>query len=442
MLALPALGSSLMEPLLTLADNAFVSTLGQMQLASLSPSNGLLSFVNSVSFQILMTTTSIAVAKTTGSGRLDQCRKVLRISVVCAGLIGSTIAVFIIVFSHSIVSAFGASAAITPYSVSFLRWRSLGIPLGFLTLVASGAFRAMGDTKTPFLISLLSGAVNFCLDALFVLVLHWGVSGAALATSVAQGAGVVVAGVAVWNRRKDFGLTSPPPSPPPSIVAGAESNPVLELGSSSVAMFGRQIFNNGLWLLCTGVVTRFGDATAAAQQAMLSVWLILTFINDCIASSSQVIVARSIFRGDGAHTASARSVVMRTIVITVILALSLMILGELLRWTVLRPMLHTPEALELVDRVFPIVLGCFPIPAIVWALDGAYFGASDFVYNAINTAVSAVTCAAALLLFGKNLTSVWIIMTGIYFGFRLISHLLRLSSTRGPFLYTLRPIPE
>ena len=63
----------------------------------------------------------------------------------------------------------------------------LGIPVIYLYNMLSGIIRALGDSKTPVIFLLLSSAINIVLDLFFILVLHWGVAGAAWATVISQG---------------------------------------------------------------------------------------------------------------------------------------------------------------------------------------------------------------------------------------------------------------
>lgn len=63
----------------------------------------------------------------------------------------------------------------------------LGIPVIYLYNMLSGIIRALGDSKTPVIFLLLSSVMNIVLDLFFILVLHWGVAGAAWATVISQG---------------------------------------------------------------------------------------------------------------------------------------------------------------------------------------------------------------------------------------------------------------
>ena len=63
----------------------------------------------------------------------------------------------------------------------------IGIPCTFFYNLLSSIIRALGDSKTPFWFLLFSTVLNIVLDLFCILVLDWGVAGAAIATVVSQG---------------------------------------------------------------------------------------------------------------------------------------------------------------------------------------------------------------------------------------------------------------
>lgn len=60
------------------------------------------------------------------------------------------------------------------------------------------ARRGLGDTRTPFVGTLLANALNIVLEYLFLFVLGWGVRGAALAVGLSQ-VGWTVAVMSAWG---------------------------------------------------------------------------------------------------------------------------------------------------------------------------------------------------------------------------------------------------
>ncbi|EJX07298.1 MATE efflux family protein DinF [gut metagenome] len=68
----------------------------------------------------------------------------------------------------------------------------IGIPFTFLYNLLSSIIRALGDSKTPFWFLLFSTMLNIFLDLFCILMLGWGVAGAAIATVFSQGISAVL----------------------------------------------------------------------------------------------------------------------------------------------------------------------------------------------------------------------------------------------------------
>ncbi len=76
--------------------------------------------------------------------------------------------------------------AIMKDALIYLRVVFLGIPAIMAYNFLSSVLRALGDGKTPLNAMIVSSVINIVLDLVFVLVFHWGIAGAAIATVIAQ----------------------------------------------------------------------------------------------------------------------------------------------------------------------------------------------------------------------------------------------------------------
>ena len=77
----------------------------------------------------------------------------------------------------------------------------IGVPCTFFYNLLSSIIRALGDSKTPFWFLLFSTVLNVLLDLFCILVLDWGVTGAAIATVISQG---VSAGLCYFYMMRKF----------------------------------------------------------------------------------------------------------------------------------------------------------------------------------------------------------------------------------------------
>ena len=75
---------------------------------------------------------------------------------------------------------------------SYLLVTFISIPFTFFYNLLACIIRALGDSKTPFWFLLFSALLNVVLDLFCILVLDWGVAGAAIATGVSQAVSAVL----------------------------------------------------------------------------------------------------------------------------------------------------------------------------------------------------------------------------------------------------------
>ena len=76
--------------------------------------------------------------------------------------------------------------AIMDWSVRYLRVMFLGIPVVMAYNFLATILRSLGDGRTPLNAMIVASVINILLDLLFVLVLNWGITGAAVASLIAQ----------------------------------------------------------------------------------------------------------------------------------------------------------------------------------------------------------------------------------------------------------------
>ena len=90
------------------------------------------------------------------------------------------------IFLEPILIACGATENILPYAVEYSRICALGFPFFILSGGGSHLVRADGSPNVTMAINLVGAIVNTILDALFVAVFGWGMTGAAVATIIGQ----------------------------------------------------------------------------------------------------------------------------------------------------------------------------------------------------------------------------------------------------------------
>ena len=184
---LPLLLGNLLQQTYSLVDAAIVGKfLGIDALASVGASS-------SVIFLILGFCTGccggfgIPIAQKFGAHDYVTMRRYVWTSLRLTAVMSVVIAVV-----TSLLCAFILRSMRTPENIFhdaylYLLVTFIGVPCTFFYNMFSSIIRALGDSKTPFWFLLFSTVLNIVLDLFCILVMGWGVAGAAIATVFSQG---------------------------------------------------------------------------------------------------------------------------------------------------------------------------------------------------------------------------------------------------------------
>ena len=92
-------------------------------------------------------------------------------------------------------------------SVLYLRIYFIGVPFVLVLNMESNMLRSGGDSFSPFLYMVAGCVANIVLDAVFVLVFHWGVAGVAIATVLAQVLNMALLTLKLLRTKEDYRLS-------------------------------------------------------------------------------------------------------------------------------------------------------------------------------------------------------------------------------------------
>lgn len=189
--ALPLMIGNAFQQVYSLTDAAVVGrTLGINALAALGACDTLLFLVNS-SIQSFASGCGIRVSTAYGEGDQPRVQDAVCASGICCLAFGCILCVIMQLCIPWILHILQVQPAVAPLTRLYLRIICLGIPLVTVYQYFFAVIRAMGNSKRPLQIMIVSSCVNIVLDILFVCGLGWGIAGAAIATVIAQGISVV-----------------------------------------------------------------------------------------------------------------------------------------------------------------------------------------------------------------------------------------------------------
>ena len=144
-LAIPALGTLALDPLVSIVDTAWVGRLGTVPLAALAVASAVFAAVFSI-FNFVHSAITPLVAGEVGRGDVHRAGSISVGAVVIAGVVGVVVAALSIAASSWIVGAFGAETDVAREATAYLRIRVLGLPAMLLAMVGHGVYRGHSDT--------------------------------------------------------------------------------------------------------------------------------------------------------------------------------------------------------------------------------------------------------------------------------------------------------
>ena len=122
-----------------------------------------------------------------GAGDEEGMRKVYAMSTVLSISIGVILSIIFTSLSRPMLRLVNTPENIIDMAVDYISTIYIFLLFQVLYNLYAGVLRSLGDSKSPLVFMIISAVLNIILDIVSIVVFHWGVRGAALATVFSQG---------------------------------------------------------------------------------------------------------------------------------------------------------------------------------------------------------------------------------------------------------------
>ena len=129
---------------------------------------------------------AIPVAQRFGAKDYKSMRKFVSHAIILCSIFAVVMTFLVSIFCRQILVAMKTPEDVLQYAYQYIIVIFLGIPVTYMYNLLSGIIRALGDSKHPVQFLIIASIINIELDLLFILPLHLGITGAALATVISQ----------------------------------------------------------------------------------------------------------------------------------------------------------------------------------------------------------------------------------------------------------------
>jgi len=292
LLSIPMILEMSMESLFAIVDAFFVSRLGVDALATVSLTESVLTLVYALAIGLSMGATAM-VARRVGEGNVAEAAR----SGVQAIYLATGISVFISVvglfFAEDILAIMGASQSVIDTGVGYTRWMLGGNLTVMLIFLINAIFRGAGDASLAMRVLVLSNLLNIILDP--ILIFGWGpvpamgVEGAAIATTIGRGIGVIYQLVHLLYGKGQIKIHS--------------KNLPLDVGligrliKVSAGGTGQFIIASASWIFLVRIVSTFGSEALAGYTIAIRILMFAILPAWGMANASATLVGQNLGAG-------------------------------------------------------------------------------------------------------------------------------------------------
>ncbi len=269
-LAVPAVLTILIMVIYNMADMFFIAMLGDdTQVAAIAVVGPVFSLAAAVG-TMLGAGGCAVIANFLGAGKRDDAKAVSSLCVWAAIGFSVVFSVVMLTATNPILRILGATEDMLPFAGAYMRVLAIGSSVMLFSVTMGSVVRAEGLILSGMLCNIAGTLTNIILDPVMILVLHMGVTGAALATVI----GNLVASVLMifFTRKKSNVLTF---SPKPGL-----RKPGLLLHTAAVGL------PNGISSLLSGfastfsnrILSTYGSGVIAAMAAAGKATMVISMV--------------------------------------------------------------------------------------------------------------------------------------------------------------------
>ncbi len=202
--AIPLFIGNVFQQIYSIADTVIIGhNLGDSAIASIGVTASIYSLL--INFASgLNSGYGIIVGQSFGAKNDTKLRQSIATMIVLNLVITTILTIFSLVFLRSLMGMMNIPDNIFEDAYSYISIILAGMLVTIAYNMFAGIMRAVGNSTTPLYFLILSCAINIGLDMLFIVVFDWGVSGAALATVIAQACSALFSGIYVVRKYRDI----------------------------------------------------------------------------------------------------------------------------------------------------------------------------------------------------------------------------------------------
>lgn len=390
--ALPLMAGSVFQQLYTVIDTMVVGqALGVSALAALGATDWL-NWLFTGLIQGFAQGFSIQMSQEFGSGNYKRLRKTIFNSLVLSVICSLLVLAASQACAKPVLALLNTPDDIINSSLLYLRIIFLGMPIIMAYNLSASILRSLGDSKTPLQAMIAASVTNIILDLIFVLLFHWGIAGAAIATLLAQ----LLSSVYCFYFIKRIEILK---SSRDELIMEKDLSSRLLLLSFPIAFQNTVIFIGGM--IVQSVVNSFGVIFIAGFTATNKLYGILESAAISYGYSMSTYAGQNLGAGDLKRIRKGvRSALLIALITSITIAAFTLLLGKnILMWFLSGDPAQTTAALQIAYHYLTIMGLFLPTLYLLYIIRSTLQGTGDtFMPFISGIAEFAMRVSAALIL--------------------------------------------
>ncbi|MEZ0472300.1 MATE family efflux transporter [Luteimonas salinilitoris] len=195
LLAVPMVLELVLESTFAVVDIYFVGKLGSSAVATVGLTESYLFLLYSVAMGLAMAVTAV-VARRIGEHKHEEAAVTAVQAILIALLVSVPFALAGIVYAQDLLRIMGADAWTLEHGYRYMQWMLGGNAVIMLLFVINAIYRGAGDAAIAMRVLWLANGLNIVLDPILIFgfgpIPAMGIEGAAIATNIGRGAGVLM----------------------------------------------------------------------------------------------------------------------------------------------------------------------------------------------------------------------------------------------------------
>jgi MATE family multidrug resistance protein len=361
----PAMVANLTTPLIGIVSTTAIGRLGDAAMLGGVAMASVLFDCTFWLFGFLRMSTVAFTAQSLGSGEPQELRAILVRGLIVAALVGAALIALQIPLTAVLLGAMGGSESVTRAAKTYFTIRIWSAPLALGNYVVLGWLIGQARAKLALGMQITINLINVAATVVLVLVLDFGIAGAAIAALIAEAAGLLLGLLIARHLSKgQFAASRALLFDRAKLVRMLAVNRDIMIRTASLI---------AAFLFFTAQGARAGDATLAANAVLNNFLMISGFFLDGLATAAEQLCGRAYgARDKNAFAGAVKLVVVWGFGFALAVAACFLLFGPAL----IDVMTASVDVRRIARDYLPFVVFAPLLGVFAFAYDGIYIGAT------------------------------------------------------------------